>query len=288
MKPEEFAIDIAGIGISFHFDRNPSEFGFKRNNDQFISVNSTEIKLRVHLDSIPEIKEKEKIFDSGSTWALYRSSGRYILQDDSFESDSLLETLVILEPDFKSGNVYIRNNTLNRVNSSDLLGYPLNQILMIILLSRCNGIIIHACGVEDGGIGYLFPGRSTQGKSTIANLWSKEGATILNDDRIVVREKDGEFWMYGTPWHGDFTEVSSKALPIRKLFFLNHGKKNAYFAVKGVEAVSMLLTRSFLPLWNQKGMDYTLSLFDRMASQLPCYKLQFCPDQEIIDFVRKI
>jgi hypothetical protein len=202
------------------------------------------------------------------------------------ESEFFPETIIILEPDLKSGDVYIRNNTPNRDLSPDLLGHPLNQILMIMLLSLGKGILMHACGVDDNGHGYLFPGNSTHGKSTIAKLWSENGATVLNDDRIIVRERNGEFWMYGTPWHGDFNEVSSKALPIRKIYFLRHGEKNSTVPRKGAEAVSMLLTRAFPPLWDKEGMHYTLSLLDRMASRLPCYELDFLPDKRIIDFVR--
>ena len=287
-KPKEFTIGIAGIGISFLFDRNLSECGAKNINNEFITDNSAEIKLRVHHGHIPEIKGKEKIFDSGSTWGLYSSRGKYVLQDDSLESGLLPETIIILEPGLKSGNVYIRNNALNRDLFPDLLGYPLNQILMIILLSLRKGVLLHACGIDDRGYGYLFLGNSGHGKSTIAKFWSESDITVLNDDRIIVREKDGEFWMYGTPWHGDFNEVSPNALPIHKIFFLKHGEKNSAVPRKGAEAVSMLLTRSFPPLWDQKGMDYTLGLLDRMASRLSCYELDFLPDKKIIDFVRNI
>jgi hypothetical protein len=285
----EFTTGIAGIGISFIFDRNLSEFGVKNINNKFITDNSAEIKLRVHHCRIPEIKGKEKIFDSGTTWALYSSRAKYVLQDDSFESDSFLDKLIILEPDFKSGDVYFRNSIPNRDLFPDLLGHPLNQLLMIILLSLDKGVLLHACGViDDNGHGYLFPGKSTHGKSTIAKLWSESGATVLNDDRIIVREKDGEFWMYGTPWHGTFNKVSPNGLPIRKIFFLRHGEKNSAVFKEGAEAVSMLLTRSFPPLWNQRGMDYTLGLLDRMANKLPCYELHFLPDKRIFDFVRNI
>ena len=288
-KPKEFTIGIAGIGISFLFNRNLSEFGVKDINNEFITDNSAEIKLYAHHGHIPEIKGKEKIFDSGSTWCLYSSRGKYVLQDDSLESGLLPETIIILEPDLKSGNVYIRNNALNRDLFPDLLGHPLNQILMITLLSSLRkGVLLHACGVDDNGHGYLFPGKSTHGKSTIAKLWSENGATVLNDDRIIVGEKDGQFWMYGTPWHGTFNEVSPNGLPIRKIFFLRHGGKNSAVPRKGAEAVSMLLTRSFPTLWDQKGMDYTLGLLDLMSSKLPCYELNFLPDKRIIDFVRNI
>jgi hypothetical protein len=281
--------EIGGIRISFLFDESPHEDDIKDTDYD----NSTQVKLRVHHSHIPKMNGKEKIFDSG-TWALYRSDGKYVLQDaslesdDSLESDLLPETIIILESDLKSGDVYIRNNILNRDLFPDPLGHPLNQILMIMLLSLGKGVLLHACGIDEGGYGYLFPGNSTHGKSTIAKLWSESGATVLNDDRIIIREKDGELWMYGTPWHGDFNEVSSNALPIRKIFFLRHGKENSAVSKDGAEAVSMLLTRSFPPLWDKKGMDYTLGIFDRIANKLPCYELNFLPDKKIIDFVRNI
>jgi hypothetical protein len=281
-KYRKISSEIGGIRVSFLFDESRHEDGITDTNYD----SSTQTKLRVHHGHIPEISRKEKGFDSESTWALYRSDGKYVLQDDSMESEFFPETIIILEPDLKSGDVYIRNNTPNRDLSPDLLGHPLNQILMIMLLSLGKGILMHACGVDDNGHGYLFPGNSTHGKSTIAKLWSENGATVLNDDRIIVRERNGEFWMYGTPWHGDFNEVSSKALPIRKIYFLRHGEKNSTVPRKGAEAVSMLLTRAFPPLWDKEGMHYTLSLLDRMASRLPCYELDFLPDKRIIDFVR--
>ena len=87
---------------------------------------------------------------------------------------------------------------------------------MILLLSLGKGILLHACGIDDDGSGYLFLGNSTDGKSTMAKLWFENHAKVLNDDRIVVKEKDGEFWMYGTPWHGDFKEISPQGLAVQK------------------------------------------------------------------------
>ncbi|MBI4621088.1 MAG: hypothetical protein HY739_13155 [Desulfobacterales bacterium] len=287
-KLKEFTIEIADICISFLFDQDPFESGVEYINNEFITDSRAEIKLRVHYGRIPLMGLEKKIFDSGSTWSLYRSQGKYVLQDCSFEFGSLPQELVVLEPDFKSGDIYLKNNGFDQRFFSDYPGYPLNQILMIILLSLRKGVLLHACGIDDRGYGFLFLGNSGHGKSTMAKLWYKNHATVFNDDRIIVREKDGEFWMYGTPWHGDFKELSLKGLPIRKVFFLRHSEKNSAVPRKGAEAVSMLLTRSFPPLWDQKGMDYTLGLLGRIASKLPCYNLCFLPDKRIIDFVKNI
>jgi hypothetical protein len=104
----------------------------------------------------------------------------------------------------------------------------------------------------------------------------------------VVREKDGEFWMYGTPWHGDFRELSPDGLPIQKIFFLRRGEENEVVLKNGAEAVAMLLARSFPPLWDNKGMAFTTDLCHRMVSKIPCYELSFAPDAGIVDFVRDL
>jgi hypothetical protein len=285
---KEFTIGVAGIGISFLFDENFSGLGVDHIDDQFVTDMDEEIELRVHHGQAPEMERVEKIFDSGSTWAFYRSNGRYILQNDALGPGSSPTVFAILEQGLKSGDIYITHHALEHHLPPDPLGHPLNQILMILLLSLGKGMILHACGIDDRGSGYLFLGNSGDGKSTAAKLWFDKNATVLNDDRIVVREKDGVFWMYGTPWHGDFREFSSNGLPIQKIFFLHRGEENGVLQKSGVEAVAMLLTRSFPPLWDYKGMAYTMDLCHRLVSKIPCYELSFRPDAGVVDFVRNV
>ena len=122
----------------------------------------------------------------------------------------------------------------------------------------------------------------------MASLWFQNHATILNDDRVIVREKDGVFWMYGTPWHGDFRPFSTEGLPISKIFFLRHGETNSVTPKKGAEAVSMILARSFPPLWDKRGMDQAMKLCDDLATKTPSFELHFKPDGGIVDFVRRL
>ncbi|MGD9040793.1 MAG: hypothetical protein PVH82_14225 [Desulfobacteraceae bacterium] len=285
-ESKEFTIAIGGIGVSFFFDQDLSETGIEDRDDAFVAYSGEDLRLRVHYRHFSDIISKERIFDSGDTWALYKSNGRYVLQDDSLESASSPSTFVVLNPDLRSGDVFILDDAADRNPFPDPIGYPLNQVLMILLLSLGKGILFHACGIDDDGSGYLFLGNSTDGKSTMAGLWSKKNATVLNDDRIVVREKDGEFWMYGTPWHGDFREISPEGLPIKKIFFLRHGESNSAAPKNGIEAVTMLLTRSFPPLWDKNGMTFTTGLCHHIVNKVPCYELSFAPDTKIVDFVR--
>lgn len=285
---KKFTIGIAGIGISFLFDEDLSELGVKHINDRFVTDISDGIKLRMHFGHPPKMDRIEKIFDSGSTWAFYRSNGRYVLQNDALQPGSSPTLFAVLEHGLKSGDIYVTHTSFEQHLPPDPLGHPLNQILMILLLSLGKGVLFHACGVADEGSGYLFLGNSGDGKSTMAKLWFDSNATVLNDDRIVVREKEGAFWMYGTPWHGDFRELSPNGLPIQKIFFLRRGGVNGAPQKSGAEAASMLLTRSFPPLWDHEGMAFTMGLCHHIVNKIPCYELSFVPDESIVDFVRKL
>jgi hypothetical protein len=285
---KEFTLGIAGIGISFLFDQSLSELGVEHVHDVFFTDLTAQIELRVHHGHAPRMGRIEKIFDSGSTWAFYRSNGRYILQNRTLESGSPPNVFAVLQQDLKKGDIYITHTSFEYHLPPDPLGHPLNQILMILLLSLDKGMIFHACGIDYRGSGYLFLGNSGDGKSTMAKIWFERNVTVLNDDRIVVREKNGAFWMYGTPWHGDFRELSPNGLPIQKIFFLRRGEENRVALKNGAEAVAMLLVRSFPPLWDSKGMAYVTDLCHRLVSKIPCYELSFEPDTRIVDFVRNV
>ena len=54
---------------------------------------------------------------------------------------------------------------------------------------------------------------------------------VLSDERIILREEDGEIWMYGTPWHGDGHIAEPGRARLDRVFFLRHGPRNALTAV---------------------------------------------------------
>jgi hypothetical protein len=290
MKDQErLRIDIAGIVFSIVSPRDEPVVQQKPYRN-FLSVEKPEVCISASYNGLPRtvFRDSNLIFGSGGVWSLYRIDGQDAIVLGATPLGSVPYKIALFNKDIKQVAIYSEAEQLPSGLFPNPLEYPLSEILMICLLAQGRGLMVHACGIDVGGQGYLFAGNSTHGKSTIAKLWSESGATVLNDDRIIVREKDGQFWMYGTPWHGDFNKVSSKALPIRKIFFLKQEEKNSAVPRKGVEAVSMLLTRAFPPLWDQNGMDYTLGLLDRIASKLPCYELHFLPDKRIIDFVRNL
>jgi hypothetical protein len=277
-----FSLEAAGLIIAFILD----PIAPVRDGGAGSESNPEEITFRVHRGHVPDVRKNKKVFDSGSGWSLTRGGHRHFLQDDTWQPGSSPGIFIAINQDLRGGDVYLKNPSDDERIYSELLGYPLNQILMIILLAFRKGMIFHACGINDGGRGYLFLGNSTNGKSTLAKIWHEQGATVLNDDRIIVRERNGAFWMYGTPWHGTFDKTALEALPVEKIFFLKHGTENRLFPKTGSDAVSMILTRSFPPFWDRQAMECVLGFLERLTNALPCRELHFIPDERVIKDIR--
>ena len=289
-QPENIQVNIGGIVFAITCDSPENLDHVKEIYQDFLCTGEPEITIRARYDGLPPIvlRDQDKIFDSEMAWSLYRVGDENIVVLKSPVSDLLPYRIAVFDHSFKHGRVFNRipeSNTSPNEIRSDPLEYPLAEILMICLLAQERGLMMHACGVDDNGRGYLFAGNSTHGKSTMARLWQDE-ALILNDDRIVLRYHEGRFWMYGTPWHGDYTSVSHQGVPLEKIFFLRHSETNHADLNKGVVAASMLLSRCFPPLWDERGMGYTLDFSAQLVQSVQTFELSFVPDKKILDFVR--
>ena len=193
------------------------------------------------------------------------------------------ERILVLPPDLDSVDLYFPYDTDTAV---DPFSGPTLELLMISYLAQGRGVIIHGCGLEKEGEGILFVGESGAGKSTIANLWNtNDNVDILSDDRVIVRKKGNEFWMYGTPWHGEAHFVSARAVKLKKMFFLRHAAENEVHPLNGAETVQQLLQCSFPPFWDVQGMEFALELFSQLAAMVPCYRLDFKPDRSAIEYI---
>lgn len=285
---KELKINIAGIVISLESEQ--ANLGFQDNDPRqhFVTRAPSEVILRVHYGSAPRCYKEEKVFDTAANWSLFRINGGWVLKAPF--------KILILEPNFKAGNIYI--NRQQAGNNKDFpLNYPLDELLTINLLAKGQGVMAHACGISDHGKGLLFAGTSQMGKSTVANLWKSQIAsgksqngevTILSDDRIIIRKIDRRFWIYGTPWHGDAKMCSPERAPLEKIFFLKHAKRNTVKKIAPMEVVSHLIVCSFSTFWDKRGIEFTLSFCSELAQNIPSYELGFVPDESVLDFVKDL
>ncbi len=267
---------IGGVIIAVTFDNDGPAIAVNECYQRFFTRGQAEVVLRVHYQDLPRPKLEEKSFDAETAWKMFRSNNEYVLQIPS--------AMAILKSDFTSGEIFIKAKD---TRTSFPLGYPLGEIILMSLLARGRGMMVHACGVKDDKKGWLFVGTSRAGKSTTANLWEKEkDSAVLSDDRIIIRSSEGKFWMYGTPWHGEARACSPERALLERVFFLKHAKRNTMKSMSPIEIVSRLIISSFPTFWDKKGMEFTLKFCAELAQRVPCYELGFVPDKSAIDFVR--
>ncbi len=247
---------------------------------------SPDIDIQVYCQGIPRISPQQKIFDSGGPWSLYSWQGKCVF---TFRSPAVSPSpyeMAIFDPDFANGEIHFpRLENMQEPDLPDPLLYPLDELLMVNYLAQGRGIDIHACGVVSHAFGMAFVGVSGAGKSTIAKLWKSRNAKVLCDDRIILRKQKGGFRLYGTPWHGDARMAIPDEAPLEGLFFLKQARDNRIVSLSPLDAATRLTVRCFPTLYRTSGMEFTLDFITELAQTVPCYELQFTPDQRAIDEV---
>jgi hypothetical protein len=291
----EVSIRIAGITLTaagaqedFNLELMPALQPFQVNETQ------TDIRLRCYYSPAPAFPSAELVFASGGPWSLYRQDRQFIFHLEPDPPD----LVAIVNQLFSNVDVYYypqgdplpEQSPLNSPGpmSFDPFSGYLDELLMINFLARGRGVIFHACGVVDEGRGLMFLGVSGAGKSTIAELWKQRQVTLLSDDRIIVRWPEGQFKMYGTPWHGDARIASPESAPLERLYLIEHASRNYVRDLSPADAAARMLVRCFPPFYDGEGMAFILEFFSRLAEEIPCYELGFVPDASAIDFVRGV
>jgi hypothetical protein len=125
------------------------------------------------------------------------------------------------------------------------------RVLCSWLLINNNGFILHAAAILKNGKGYVFPGKSGAGKSTISKLFQKKGKkqkdennVLLTDELIPVRIQDGVVKIYGSPFWGEMKNKGkrvSNGIKLEKLFFLKKSKTNAVNKISKAEFYKRIL-----------------------------------------------
>jgi hypothetical protein len=255
--------------------------------------------ISAHYGPLPKVQLDRLIFEvEGSAWNLYSSGEKLVFQlfgVDNTRTKTFTHAMAIFEPDFSKGDLFICPSTLLPVQESippekeklalNPYAYPLDELLVVNLLALKKGVHVHALGIIHKGQGLVFCGVSGAGKSTLAELWKKQNVKILSDDRISLRRQDGRIWAYGTPWHGDARTHLAAKEPLQAIYFIKHGKENRIVPLSKSDAVTRLLVRCFPTFYIKEGMENTLAFISELADDVPCFELQFTPDQRAIDEV---
>ncbi|RRD80436.1 hypothetical protein EII14_02120 [Alloprevotella sp. OH1205_COT-284] len=144
-------------------------------------------------------------------------------------------------------------------------------------------LLIHSSVPMKDGKGYLFQGKSGTGKSTHCRLWLEniDDTELLNDDNPALRlDKDGEVYVYGTPWSGKtpcYKNIRQKAGGFLRLHQAPHNKIRQY---SKVEAFASILSSCSTMIWDKLSYDAICNTVSGIAARVPAFDLECLPNRE--------
>ena len=241
-----------------------------------------DVDLNVVVESPSRRVIEEPLFDSDAVWRLYREPNGFRIECTSETFGEEPYKTAIFDETFTRGTIFMAPH----VAHLNPLEYPLDEVLISNLLGRGRGVELHSCGVIDAQRrGHLFVGVSGAGKTTTARLWEGAASGIVSDDRVIVRERDGVMWMFGTPWHGEAELSMPEGVPLAGVYLLVQSEANAIRALDPAEAVARLFRCAFPLFYDADGLDFTLAFLARLVASVPVRELQFIRDRSVVDLV---
>jgi len=198
------------------------------------------------------------------------------LETPKISIDSLNRTCDMLGNGFEGE--FLMDKMEGRVKSGHHVG--INSFLRIVfsmILLKEKGFIAHASSLIRDGKGYIFPGKSGAGKTTITRL-TPDG-TLLTDEVSLVRKVNGKFRAYGTPFWGELAiGGENTSAPLNKIFFPVKDDKNYVKELKTLKALEMILPNVIFYICNEDMERKLFELCYEFVCDVSPNELHFLPE----------
>ncbi|NOX60904.1 MAG: hypothetical protein GXP42_03000 [Chloroflexi bacterium] len=164
-------------------------------------------------------------------------------------------------------------------------------VLIHILPRRGDALLLHACGVQLDGCGFLFVGASGAGKTTIARLAQGRGE-VLGDENVVIRFHRRRVVMTAAPFWGQSTPASLirrqlRQSPLHAIFLLRHAPGFALTPLRPAEVAFELLRTEKIAIDRPHMAAYWLHAVSNLTARIPVYRLEFAPTPDLWRFLKQ-
>lgn len=163
-----------------------------------------------------------------------------------------------------------------KVDLDYAIGLAILRKLVEYIVSKKDGILLHASAVAVDDEAFLFLAKSGTGKSTHTRIYKKlfgDRVTIVNDDKPILRLVNGEFFVYGTPWSGKANLNSNVKVKVKGLCKLERGKDNEIFVLDNKSAVNTLLNQTVRFTSGELTLK-SLEIIEKLVNEVSFYLLK--------------
>ena len=215
-------------------------------------------------------------------WEIWKdSSGTYTF----FNPHQYPIREIQINPSFTQGTV-IGQFTKDHNRPEDLLPQSLEIVLFSNWLANKGDLILHASGFMINNEAYAFLGESGAGKSTlIRSLLNQPKVTILGEDQVILRFIQGQFWIFGTPWHLDPAVCSPLGALLKGLFFLDRNKPYGLHPIPPVKAYERILQTAFIPYYREDALERILDGISKLIETVSMHSLSYKLGENLLEMI---
>lgn len=241
-------------------------------NNNFSSYNWTEV-FKGSEEFEEELPYKWSVIKKDSLEGIYVE-----FEDKTFIS----EALALIDITTKSVEIQIahKNTTGNFI---DPFFHPLGILILQYIVHYYGGFVIHASTISYKNKGYLFSAVSGTGKSTMAGLWQKCGAKIINDDRLIILPNKENYIAYNTPM--PHYQDKSKSVKLHKLFLINQSPDNYLKKLAILKGALGLMGNCMQFQYNENQVQSRLDALISLSEKCGIYECGFKPNTDIIELI---
>jgi len=217
-------------------------------------------------------------------WSIVQINQHTGIQCEFENHPNIAACLAIINEKNKTIDFCIKTNTPEKIEF-DPFFHPAGIHILQYIAHLNKGFIIHASTVNYKNKGYLFSAVSGTGKSTMAALFKHCGATIINDDRLMVMPKDNSYTVFNTPM--PYYQDKNKEVKLHKAFLIKQSPKNYIKELPTLQGTIGLLGNCMQYQYDEKQVQQRLSALHSIAENCGVYECGFKPDIDIVELIQK-
>ena len=155
------------------------------------------------------------------------------------------------------------------------------------LIIENNGCILHSSCVIYKNSAILFTGPCSIGKSTQAELWEKYAdALIVNGDKILIENIDGEIHASGIPFSGSSKDCMNLSAPVRAIICLGKGKENSVKRLHAPQSFYSIYKNCYPVPFSKELTRSLMDVVSLISENIPVYEFYCLPDESAVEVLK--
>jgi len=246
----------------------------KAGNDELPAFSRT-ITLEVVQKKLDRESQWNKLINRTMIWELWQNDDHELVFYNPVQP--VLRQLIV-QKDFSRGQIL---GDFEAEPDVPLLPKELEIVFYVNWLGLYGDLLLHAAAIRIGEDGYAFIGHSHAGKSTLAWVLSEdESVKVIGEDQVVLRFINGEFWLFGSPWHFYSSLFAPDGVRLKGLFFLDGKEKKPSLRLEPLQGISLLMQTAFIPYYDPSAVERILNTLEKLSDLIPFKSFGFSLDEE--------